>query len=154
LIVTDPGADLLAKEPALWPVFARVVTVASASLLLTSALAAAGIAWLGHGDWWIGWSAALIVTALATGLSLTALALAIPYGMHATAQAYLASIAIRTLVTLGGCVAVAILLRDHAAAMLIIVIPFYFAQMLSEAITLAIAFRSHGNPRQTPRNDR
>jgi hypothetical protein len=146
-MVTEARADLLTKDRGLWPVFARVVTAVSASLLLTSAATAAMIAWLGHGEWWIGWSAALIVSALATALSLTALALAIPYGLHAVAQAYLASVAIRTLVSLGGCVAFAILLKDHATVMLIIITPFYFAQMLSETVTLAIALRPRGNPR-------
>ena len=113
------------------------------SVLLVSAIAAIGIVSLGYSTSWSGWLAASLISLFAAGVSLAVITPGLFFGMQTSAQAFLASGVLRTLATLAGCIGGVVILKDHATAMLVIIIPMYFAQLLAEAIVLAVAYWPH-----------
>ena len=119
----------------LW-VAGAVIFVACASALVISVSPA-----VGRHTWWSAWVAALAVGFSAAFVSLAALGPALFGGMQATVYGYLGGSVLRTLATLGGCMAAIIIFHAPAVATLVLASAMYLAQLIAEVAVLATALR-------------
>lgn len=121
-------------------VIVRLVGMVCAAEVATAVLSAGVIVAGGHRAWWSAWAAALIVNVLAAVVSLAPLAPGLFAGGRLAAYGYLVGAAIRVLVVLAGGMMAVMVVRTPAAPTLLLLVPFYFAQLLAEAVVLSRAF--------------
>jgi hypothetical protein len=110
-------------------------------VLLVAGLTAVIIALTGRHAWWSGWVAALIISLSAAFASLAALAPTLFAGMETAVYGYLGGSVLRTLITLGGCIAAVFIFRIPAVPTLVLASPLYFAQLIVEVAVLGTELR-------------
>jgi hypothetical protein len=101
----------------------RVVT----AIVVTAAALACVVFLAGQADWWRGYAAATVASALAAGLSLIPLHRGLDKGFSALVPAVMAATGVRTLVVVGGCLLAVVAGRYPAAPTLILMLPYYLA---------------------------
>jgi hypothetical protein len=116
----------------------------AAALIVSAGATALVIEMAGRQAWWGGWVAALVVSVLATLLSLALVVPGIVAGPQWAAYGYLAGALVRVMTALAGCVVAVLVFHTPAAPTLFLVVPMYFAQVATEAIVLGRAFWPRG----------
>ena len=110
------------------------------SVVLTMAGTAAALACLlvlvGRADWWRGYAAATVASALAAGLSLIPLFRGIDKGFSSLVPAVMAATGVRTAVTVGGCVLAVMAGKYPPVPTFILMMPYYLALLGAETAFL------------------
>jgi hypothetical protein len=114
-----------------------------AGALLAPAALLAGILLLSHdANWWRGYVAALLISALAATASLPPLMWGLRSGLTHAVGAYFLGAALRATISLGGC-ALAVTKGNYPrTATMLLMVAFYFAVLAAESITVARAIWS------------
>lgn len=89
-----------------------------------------------RGDWWKGYAAATVASALAAGLSLIPLLKGLNKGFSAFVPAVMAATGVRTLVALGGCVLAVVAGHYPAVPTLMLMMPYYAVLLGVETTSL------------------
>ena len=112
----------------------------AAALVLTASVTAALIVVTGRHSWWSGWLGAIAISMASTLASLAVLSPSIFGGMQTAAYGYLAASVARMLVALISCMAAIWIVRVPAVPTLVVIIPLYFVQLVTEAFVVGRAF--------------
>lgn len=87
-------------------------------------------------DWWRGYAAATVASALAGGLSLIPLLKGLNKGFSAFVPAVMVATGVRTLVAVGGCMLAVIAGKYPAVPTLMLMMPYYLVLLGVETTTL------------------
>ena len=93
----------------------------------TAAALACIVFLVGRHDWWTGYAAATVSSALAAGLSLIPLLKALNKGFSALVPGVMAATGIRTLVAVGGCILAVMAGHYPPVPTLMLMLPYYLA---------------------------
>lgn len=110
------------------------------SVLITGGLTAGGIMALGATSWWSGWGAALVISLIASIISIVPLLLGVCGGIQAAIAGFFAAMMLRMLLMLGGSMLAIWVWHTPAKSTLLLAAPFYLAQVIAECAMLARAF--------------
>lgn len=110
------------------------------AVLITGGLTAGGIMILGARAWWSGWVAALLISLIASVISIAPLLLGICGGIQTAIAGFFAGMILRMLLMLGGAIAAIWVWHTPAKSTLLLAAPFYLAQLIAECAMLARAF--------------
>lgn len=122
-------------------VLLRLVVAVLGAVLVAAGIMAAVVAALHRPDWWPGLLAAVGVSVPAALLAIAPVAAGLFAGVQFVAYGYLAGMAIRLLVTLGGALAAVIVGHTPPGPTLLMTVPLYMVQLVAEAIVLANSYR-------------
>jgi hypothetical protein len=117
-------------------ILVRLVLPVLGAIVATAALSAAALAVTGRHGWWGGWTASLLVSLIATGLSLAPLVLGVRAGAQSAAYGYLGGAVARVLATIFGVLAAVFVFRVSGFATLVLILPLYFAALIAECAAL------------------
>ena len=92
---------------------------------------------MGRGDWWQGFGAATLLSALAAAVSITAMRVGIGFGVQGAIAGHFAGAGLRLLVVLGGGLLLVGVGKYPAAPTLLLAVPYYFATLGAEVVCLA-----------------
>lgn len=115
----------------------RLVPGVLGSVLLVAALAAVGVALSGRHGWWSGWLSATVIALAGAVAAMLPIVPSLFGGMSGAVYGYLAGSVLRMLVMVGGCIAAVVFWRTSAFAMLLLIVPMFFVQLIVEAILLS-----------------
>lgn len=114
----------------------RLVGAVMAAVLVAAGVEAAAIAISGAHAWWPGWSAALMVTIVATAFSLVPLVLGVRAGAEFAAYGFLGGTVARMLCTVVGLITALFVFRAPPFATLMLIVPLYLAALVAECAAL------------------
>lgn len=106
------------------------------AILGTAAVLAGVLFLVNSADWWKGYAAATVASALAAGLSLIPLLKGLNKGFAGLVPAVMAATGLRTAVAIGGCVLAVVAGKYPATPTLILVMPYYVALLGVETTSL------------------
>jgi hypothetical protein len=131
------GAAPIDAMPDVRRLLFRLVPGVFGSVLVTAALAAGGVALSGRQGWWGGWLAATVIALAGAVAAMLPIAPSLFGGMGGAVYGYLAGAVLRMLLIVGGCIAAVVFFRTFAFAMLVLIVPMFFVQLVVEAILLS-----------------
>jgi hypothetical protein len=118
-----------------------LVRAALVALAVTAAMIAIVLALLGRADYWQGFAAASVLSALAAGASVGAMRLGLAYGVQGAMAGHFGGVLVRLLIVLGGGLML-VWAGGYPAATLILCVPYYFATLGAEVVAMVTFFRS------------
>jgi hypothetical protein len=119
------------------PTARRALTRTVVSTILGTAAALACVTFLvARPDWWRGYTAATIASALAAGLSLIPLHKGLSKGFSAFIPAVMVATGVRTAVAVGGCVLAVLAGNYPPVPTFVLMMPYYLALLAAETAFL------------------
>ena len=137
LAPTQGGAAPTDAMPDVRRLLLRLVPGVLGSVLIVAALAAGGVALSGRHGWWSGWISATVIALAGAIAAMLPIAPSMFGGMSGAVYGYLAGSVLRMLVMVGGCIVAVVFWRTSAFAMLFLIVPMFFVQLIVEAILLS-----------------
>ena len=116
----------------------RCVAIAMLSAAAPMALVLGLVA---RADWWLGFSAASVLSVLAAGASIAVLRIGMGFGIGGAIAGHFGGVAVRLLIVLGGGMLMVAAGGYPAAPTLGLAVPYYFATLAGEIVALAKVFR-------------
>lgn len=139
----ESSAPVKEKPDRLWdeaPIFRSIIRGLALALAGTAAAVALVLLVLGRVEWWQGFLAAATLSVLAAAAALVPLKVGVRFGMLGALAGHFVAIVLRLLVVLGGALLLVNIGDYPATPVLLLCVPFYFALLAGEAITLARVF--------------
>jgi len=110
------------------------------SVLAMAGVSAVCIALTGRSAWWSGWIASVVISVLATAVSLVPMALGLRAGVQNAAYGYLGGATARLLMTMFTTLAAVYVFRAPVFTTLVLLMPLYLAALIAECAVLWRSF--------------
>lgn len=130
-----PGAAL---EPG--RVMRALIVALASALACTAALLALVLLVVGRADWWRGFAAAAVLSVVSAVLSVVPLRVGLSFGMLGALAGHFAAMVLRLIVLVAGALLLVKVADYPPAPTLTLSVPFCFALLAAEAVTLARMF--------------
>lgn len=127
------------SEPDFGPVAARLPRTVATAFVVAGVVLAGFLVLINRAEWWRGFVAAAVVSAIAAGFALLPVIWGLRRDLHKAAAGFLAGIGLRMLISLGGC-SLAVLAGGYPAVpTMLLMMAFYIAILSAETWLLASA---------------
>lgn len=146
--MTDSGAKpAVPTEPDLAMVAARLPRTVLFTFLVSGVVLAAVLVLINKADWWRGFAAASIVSAIAAAVAVLPVMWGLRRDLHKAAAGFMAGIGLRMAVSLGGC-SLAVLVGGYPAVpTMLLMMAIYLSILAAETALMASSLWPAGKPK-------